>query len=451
LRNLKAHYMVNGLGLPVYDRCLPKGVGEAIYEAHEGDVEVDAFEFKESEGDIYIDGSLMHQPYPWLAVMSAAIVQPDTGKKLGIFIERGVPCSSSVAEGYALSAGRASLAEEEPAHRGHTGVWWTDSKVLRSCVLRNKVHETTNPSKVVDGFARMAIEESVDKPWILNKTKAHRSREQAVSDGDLTQYLGNAMADEEAKRINLLYGPTEAQVSLAKGTREFSKKLIASIVEALVKAEELQPFLAPKKKEGESKWRGPKPSNIPVAYQHQYRHTAKDRWMCFKCMKTHRVSPLKNRVTRCSGITCGLLKQIRAARAAMPQHSLHLAWEDGGDGRPVMVCTSCGSYTSGSKCKLGEGCTPGRNKRALAYIRRRRHPSTNRCLEGMSALDDAKASQLTKVAISTLKGEALLKRYVRLVGVQDHVLQKDQQDVESFLATLLEEEGFGGDDLDDCA
>ena len=135
----------------------------------------------------------------------------------------------------------------------------------------------------------------------------------------------------------------------------------------------------------------------------------------------------------------------------MPQHSLHLAWEDGGDGRPVMLCTSCGSYTSGSKCKLGEGCTPGRNKRALAYIRRRRHPTTNRCLEGMSALDDAKASQLTKVAISTLKGEALLKRYVRLVGVHDHVLQKDQQDVETFLATLLEEEGFGGDDLDGCA
>ena len=81
--------MVNGLGLPVYDRCLPKGVGEAVYEAHVNGVEVESFEFKESDGDIYIDGSLMHQPYPWLAVMSAAIVQPDTGKKLGIFIERG--------------------------------------------------------------------------------------------------------------------------------------------------------------------------------------------------------------------------------------------------------------------------------------------------------------------------------------------------------------------------
>jgi len=264
--------------------------------------------------------------------------------------------------------------------------------------------------------------------------------------------LGNAMADEEAKRINLRYGPTDAQVSLAKGTREFSKQLMTSIAEALVKAEELQPYLAAKKKPGgEDKWSRAKASNIPVAYQHQYRHTAKNRWMCFKCLQTHRVSPLRNQITKCPGITCGLLKQLRAARAAAPKHSLHLAWEEGGDGKPVVLCTGCGSYTSGSKCKLGEGCTPGRNKRALAYLKRRRHPSTNKCLEGMSALDDLKASQLTSVAISTLKGEALLRRYVRLVGVYDHVLEKEQQDLETFLGRLLEEEGFGGDDLEDCA
>jgi hypothetical protein len=448
---VKEQYMVNGLGLPVYDKCLPKGVGEAVYEAHINGVEVETFEFKESDGDIYIDGSLMHQPYPWLAVMSAAIVQPDTGKKLGIFIERGVPCSSSIAEGYALSAGRASLAAEEPAEAGHTGVWWTDSKVLRSCVLKNKAHETTNPNKVVDGFARMAIEESADKPWMLNKTKAHRSREQAVVDGDLEQYLGNAMADEEAKRVNLLYGPPDAQVALAKATREFSKKLIGSIVEALIKAEELQPFLAAKKRLGDGRLRGPRPSAIPIAYQHQYRHTAKDRWMCFKCLQTHRVSPLKNKVTRCPGITCGLLKQLRAARAAVPRHNLHLAWECGSDGKPVILCTGCGSYTSGAKCKLGEACTPGRNKRALAYIVRSRHPTTNKPLEGMCALDEAKFSQLTNVAISALKGESLLRRYVRLAGLQDHVLSKEQQDLETLLATILDEEGFGGDGFEPCA
>jgi hypothetical protein len=354
--------MVNGLGLPVYDKCLPKGTNLAIYEAHLGEDEVDVFEFKESEGDIYIDGSLMHQPYPWLASMSAAIVQPATGKKLGIFMERAVPCSSSVAEGYALSAGRASLAEEAPDQRGHTGTWWTDSKVLRTCVQRSKIHETTNPSKVVDGFARMALEESRGKPWDLNKTKAHRSREQAVSDGDLPQYLGNAMADEEAKRINLRYGPTDAQVSLAKGTREFSKQLLAGIAEALVKAEDLQPYLLAKKKTGEDKWSRLKTSNIPVAYQHQYRNTAKNRWMCFKCLQTHRVSPLRNQITKCPGITCGLLKQLRAARAAVPKHNLHLAWEEGGDGRPVVLCIGCGSYTSGTKCKLGEGVYQGETK-----------------------------------------------------------------------------------------
>ena len=210
-------------------------------------------------------------------------MQPDTGKKLGIFIERGVPCSSSIAEGYALSAGRASLGPVEPSELYHTGTWWTDSKVLRSCVLKNRAHETTNPNKVVDGFARMAIEEAVGKPWVLNKTKAHRSRQQAETDGDLEQYVGNMMADEEAKRINLLYGPPDAQVALAKATREFSKKLIGSIVEALVKAEELQPFLV--KKGGSGKPKGPRASAVPDAYQHQYRHTAKNRWMCYSVWK----------------------------------------------------------------------------------------------------------------------------------------------------------------------
>ena len=69
----------------------------------------------------------------------------------------------------------------------------------------------------------------------------------------------------------------------------------------------------------------------------------------------------------------------------------------------------------------------------------------------MSVLDDSKVSQLTSVAISTLKCEAMLKRYVRLVGEQDHMLAKEQQDIETFLGELMEEEGFGVDNLDDCA
>ena len=55
------------------------------------------------------------------------------------------------------------------------------------------------------------------------------------------------------------------------------------------------------------------------------------------------------------------------------------------------------------------------------------------------------------VAIATLKGEALPKRYVRPVGVQYHLLAKDQQDIETFLGELLEEEGFGEDNFEDCA
>ena len=47
----------------------------------------------------------------------------------------------------------------------------------------------------------------------------------------------------------------------------------------------------------------------------------------------------------------------------------------------MLLCTKCGSYTSGTKCKLGDGCIPCRNKRALGYIVRRRHPTTGEALE----------------------------------------------------------------------
>ncbi len=120
---------------------------------------------------------------------------------------------------------------------------------------------------------------------------------------------------------------------------------------------------------------------------------------------------------------------------------MHLAWESGAEGKPVLLCTGCGSYTSGSKCKLGEGCIPCRNKRALSIIGKRRHPTTGKPLEGWCILDDAKAAQLVNVAISTLKSETLLKHYVRLAGVEESPCQ----DVEAMLAAILEEEGFSAE------
>jgi hypothetical protein len=45
------------------------------------------------------------------------------------------------------------------------------------------------------------------------------------------------------------------------------------------------------------------------------------------------------------------------------------------------------------------------------------------------------------VAISTLKGETLLKRYVRLAGAEE----SPGQDFEAMLATILEEEGFSAE------
>ena len=134
-----------------------------------------------------------------------------------------------------------------------------------------------------------------------------------------------------------------------------------------------------------------------------------------------------------------MTKQIRAARTALPPHSLHLAWQSGEDSKPMLLCTGCGSYTSGTQCKLGEGCIPRRNPRALSYIRKGRHPTTKRPLEGWCILDDAKAAQLANVAISTLKGETLLKQYTRLPFAES---RSTDLDVEAMLATILDEEGF---------
>ncbi len=61
--------------------------------------------------------------------------------------------------------------------------------------------------------------------------------------------------------------------------------------------------------------------------------------------------------------------------------------------------------------------------------------------EPKGPLHEAKAAQLINVAISTFKGETLLKRYVRLAGAEE----SPGQDVEAMLATILEEEGFSAE------
>ena len=80
--------------------------------------------------------------------------------------------------------------------------------------------------------------------------------------------------------------------------------------------------------------------------------------------------------------------------------------------------------------------------RAISSFSKRKMPITGKPLEGLCILDDHKAAQLTNVAIATLKGETLLRRYVRLSGVDD---DKPVQDIEAMLATLLEEDGYGID------
>ncbi len=136
---------------------------------------------------------LYHQKFPWLSSTAAAVVQPSTGKKLGIFIERTLPPSSSVAEGYALIAGLASsdlvMSDTDPITTKSKGR--PDSKVLLTCCKKNVEHLTTNPSKVVDGSARQARDISREgRRWELLKTQDSGTPHKAGGFGTRTRRAG---------------------------------------------------------------------------------------------------------------------------------------------------------------------------------------------------------------------------------------------------------------------
>ena len=56
----------------------------------------------------------------------------------------------------------------------------------------------------------------------VNKTKAHRTQEQAEQDGDLRSFLGNALADSWAKKAAKAFGPSDLTIDLYTAAYEAS-------------------------------------------------------------------------------------------------------------------------------------------------------------------------------------------------------------------------------------
>ena len=393
VRNGRLQYLVNGLGLPCYNGALPAGSAAPIFEATVNGTTVDELTFCQHDGDLFVDGSLYHGNYPWLASMAAAVVQPSSGKVVAVYLERSIPPSSTAAEAYALAVGvnSSSPAEDHPWH------CWTDSSALCSSLGRALAFTVTNPNKMADGFARQIAD--ITHTWskfILMKTKAHRSEAQARQQCDLDCYLGNHKADLEAKRMNDKYGPAELVVRVAKETRGFSKKLLTQIVAALNQAEDKQPLLK-LPRAVQSKQLDHSQRSLPPEHAHAFRRVGSRRWACIRCFQMHRVSPYNRTIRKCTGTSSTMSRLIARALAVEVPHRLHIAWEravEPNSLRPVLLCTACGSYSSGTKCKLGGNCVQGRSSRALGRIKSKRHPFTGLPLEHFVSL---RASKLQAV------------------------------------------------------
>jgi len=240
------------------------------------------------------------------------------------------------------------------------------------------------------------------------KTKAHRSEDQARQQGDLDCYRGNHTADLEAKRMNDKYGPPELAVRVAKETRGFSKKLLLQVVTALNQAEDQQPLLklarAPHSKKLELSQR-----SLPPEQAHTFCRAGSRRWACIRCFQVHRVSPYSKTIRRCTGVSSTMSRLIAQASSVDVPHRLHIAWERSHESnnfslRPVLLCSACGSYSSGTKCKLGGNCVQGRSVRALRRIKSKRHPFTGLPLEYFVSL---KASRLQAVGFSAEAARSL--------------------------------------------
>ena len=228
-----------------------------------------------------------------------------------------------------------------------------------------------------DGLWKQIFEAREGLQVDLRKTKAHRSKTQALQEGDMDNFGGNEAADREAKRSANKYGHPPATCEEAEARQVAKRKGVAWTLATLKQAS----------------------IDIPEVPRRVSRVTRARRrtadWEGFGCLLVPSVwgglickvcfSKVANRsvkVTRCQGLNAAARKVI--ACGGTHDHGLWVGRQVGGayDGSPLFICRNCGAYAA-AQCKaLGKQCTKswGGRRTGLCRFYAGKHPCLSQVL-----------------------------------------------------------------------
>ena len=210
----------------------------------------------------------------------------------------------------------------------------------------------------------------------VDKTKAHRTREQAEAENDLTNWTGNDLVDEAAKAIALHNDEPEVigRISAFRTKAAAVLKSLVGIVKAYRKPDLPQTLTA-------------RPTETPgrttTADGHRFVDVeGTDQQICkICCLLKHRLE--WNDETCQPHPNIPLLKE-QAGKAPLLGHNLRVAVAHPSH-CTMIYCTKCGAHATKQARKLAQPCPvlphqPPNNGQALRSINRGRHPSSKNAL-----------------------------------------------------------------------
>ena len=292
--------------------------------------------------------------------------QPGSGPEIRVSAPADVYCSSTTAECFALIFAANSKLP------GSVQIY-SDSKAMIAAYEKFSL-----------GFARSAAwalaakthydlaDDSIQFLW----TKAHRSPAD-VHPADWSVFVGNKLAGEAAEKASAAFSPDADYIKLRKEYRKQSYLFLKEVVAALSSFSNTVrhasgPF-------------GPPPLSLPRVRHRPQPH--RYGWWCTQCFSTFR--RLAGDATKqvCRSDCSRFLTVAAGSLSQRPPHDLHFARAS--DGKPVMFCSRCGSYSSGRTFALATGgcltVVAGRVRLCVARV----HPVSRLPVAGFRRLDQS--------------------------------------------------------------
>ena len=197
------------------------------------------------------------------------------------------------------------------------------------------------------GFAAWALaakthydlaDDSIQFLW----TKAHRSPAD-VHPADWSVFVGNKLAGEAAEKASAAFSPDADYIKLRKEYRKQSYLFLKEVAAALSSFSNTVrhaygPF-------------GPPPLRLPRVRHRLQPH--RYGWWCTHCFSTFRRLAGDATKQACRSDCSRFLTVAAGSLSQRPPHDLHFARAS--DGKPVMFCSRCGSYSSGRTFALATG------------------------------------------------------------------------------------------------